>query len=179
MRVEAHIAGGAELKARLERLSKAASRKALDRAGQYAWEPMLRGARTQAPQGTGLLREALVIAKKGLRAGAFLHRVHVVKKEKAFSNLSLRKLVWEQPDGGTREILAKAAKKNPVKYLHLVTGGTRAHPIKVPWLNKPVQHPGHAPDNFLARVFQSQRGAAEDRYGKAVQAFVNQAWEGR
>lgn len=143
------IEGQKEVLRKFRALEKKGARRAVRKAVRAGAAPEVKEAKRNAPRETGLLKKAIGLKFKSYRGGQFVLAVIGAKSRK---------------DATTG--------RNPVKYVHLVDGGTKAHRIPrasrkviLKWTDESgdafyspiVFHPGTKPTQFMLRSFRNTR----------------------
>lgn len=131
-----------------KRVRKTAARKGVT-AGSA---PIVKAAKAKAPVETRMLKRSMGRKVKAYRSG------------NAVAVIGARKGIAATAKQAGRD--ARAAKRVPANYLHLVTGGTKAHKVGK------RSHPGARANNFLKAAYVGQQWTAARLVKDTIAAVV-------
>lgn len=170
MIIKVDLTGDAALMAKLKDIPDKVERKIIVDSARKAWAPALKRARGIAPVELGALKRAIGI-RMTKRKGQLTMRVST-RKDAAPIVTGTRTTTFQV--NGRSVSVTRRVKRDPRKYFHLVTGGTKPHVIKIG--NRTVHHPGTEAQPFMQRAFDAERSNAIGIFGTTFIPAIEREW---
>jgi HK97 gp10 family phage protein len=146
IRLRVKVEGVSEILRSLREADEKVAKKSLRQAVNEATKPVLREAKAGVPTATKSLKKSLGRKVKSYKGGRIVFALVGARKDSKGKPAKFRRQV-------RRSKVGKEITRNPVKYLHLVEGGTKPHSLaKGSRLGIGKQHPGARPNPFMRRA---------------------------